>query len=199
LEVERKFTPTPASLRLLRTNTCSPRFTSHAYLGHRTIADTYYDKARIFMDRGIYVRRRNGVWEVKVGGDSHLKGKAGEGSEVFDEYADIGAIRRLVQGKLRSAGQREGDDGVMQELDPVAEIVVRRDEWDVDGLRVVVDETQWGYTVGEVELTREGFEGQKEDAVKVMDEKVMAFMREHGDVFLAGGEGRPIGKLSAYW
>lgn len=213
LEIERKFTPTSSALALLRANAGTPPFTKLAYLGQHTLNDTYFDKDGIFLRQGIYVRLRNSSWEVKVtnhGANNQAENLGKEGCEAFTEYTNLVAICRLVRGTLQSIkcgaqlAQEEArtghdeDDCILDELNPIAKIHAKRDEWDIDGFRVVIDETQWGYCIGEVELTRTVSEDERVTAAKDMDEDIMAFMEEHPDVF-SGGKERPMGKLSAYW
>ncbi|KAF1963146.1 hypothetical protein CC80DRAFT_588607 [Byssothecium circinans] len=209
LEIERKFAPTPSSLALLRTNSSTPAFTRHEYLGSRSIRDEYFDHASgALMRRGVYLRSRDGVWEVKV------RRGGGYVDSCFEESREEGRVWGVVGEVLREEGVREevddggkgkGDDGRTSErweCGCVADIRTVRESWDVDGFRVVVDRMGFGHVVGEVEVEVEvevggdGDGNEAEDVEKVMQGRIERFMGEHPDVFPRGGV---EGKLSAYF
>ncbi|RMD40162.1 hypothetical protein DV735_g4949, partial [Chaetothyriales sp. CBS 134920] len=178
LEVERKFLATPVAISYLRSNEGS-RFQKHESLGRQTTHDTYYDRDGLLFSRGVYVRRRNGHWEAKVrtGGD-YL-------NSAFTEVDGVGAVKEVIKQNL-------------------ADAAVARESWMLDGrFKVDIDTTDFGHTVGEVELTAtlgdNDSEAGQEDEEKLkekMDQDITAFMQSHPQAFPAG---RPLGKLSAYF
>ncbi|KAF2130882.1 hypothetical protein P153DRAFT_355692 [Dothidotthia symphoricarpi CBS 119687] len=196
LEVERKFTPTPSSITRLRENSSTHPFKSHTYLGSKPIHDIYYDAACRLMDKGIYIRTRNGAWEAKTrkGGDLV--------NSQCCEVSGYGSVTRILQDAV-------GREWKPDMLGKVAEWKMERMEWEVEGFGVVVDESVFEvgvlagalivrHCVGEVELCR-GVEGGGEEEVgREMDGRIERFMRDHGDVFPVCG-GMAQGKLSAYF
>jgi thiamine-triphosphatase len=84
-------------------------------------------------------------------------------------------------------------------LQKVAEFKTEREEWDIEGFRVVLDEADFGWCVGEVELCREVLGGDEESAREKgteMDRQIERFMAECGWAF---PEGKVEGKLLAYF
>jgi len=65
---EAKFTPTPASIAILRSNSGIPPFNPHIHLGTHTLKDTYYDTPkRLLQSQSIWLRYRSppGTFELK--------------------------------------------------------------------------------------------------------------------------------------
>ena len=198
LEVERKFLVTPDAVSYLRSNGGGTRFKKHESLGKQTTHDTYYDRDSLLFSKGIYIRRRNGRWEAKIrtGGDFI--------NSAFTEIDGNNAVKEVVEQHLTVPA-----DGLSIEemLEPCAEFVTERESWMIDGrFKVDVDTTDFGHTVGEVELTRtlqytNGEHGDEEKEVEKrlkekMDQEIKAFMQSYPQAFPAG---RPLGKLSAYF
>lgn len=216
LEVERKFAPTAASTRQLDQNTGSPPFESVVHQGVTCFEDTYYDSPTDTLSKaGVWIRRREkfgcGVrrfagykrmdprdvsWEakVRVGGDYI--------NSAFREVADVQQISdslgTLVPGAELDAhhGPRGG------QVREMARFITDRTGYIVNGrFTVVIDVTDFGHTVGEVELERDAAEVSCEGedrtlATAAMDEEIDGFMRRFAWAFPAG---KPVGKLSAYF
>ncbi|KAF2116804.1 CYTH-like domain-containing protein [Lophiotrema nucula] len=200
LEVERKFLPTLESLAGLRANTGERPFVNHRPLGLSTYHDIYYDRAGELMKRGIYVRLRNGDWEAKVrsGGDFL--------NSQFTEYNKREEIEEILRSVSASIGQSLRLHPF--DLSVVANFVTKRESWDLDGFRVVVDETDFGHNVGEVELCQV-FDVNTIHALSVsgqglatagrkMDHKINTFMNKYRWAFPTSEGGQVMGKLSAY-
>ncbi|KAH6664453.1 CYTH-like domain-containing protein [Halenospora varia] len=195
LEVERKFLVTPVAVSYLRSNGGGSRFKKYESLGKQTTHDTYYDQNGLLFSKGVYIRRRNGHWEAKIrtGGDFI--------NSAFTEVDGNNAVKEAIEQNLTVSV-----DGLSIEeiLEPCAEFVTERESWMMDGrFKVDVDTTDFGHSVGEVELTRTfqyaNGEEEKEEEKKLeekMDQEIKAFMQSYPQAFPAG---RPLGKLSAYF
>lgn len=211
LEVERKFAPTPTSIRLLATNAGPAPFQSLVAQGRRQFQDVYYDTpAAHLSDAGVWLRRRGPVWEAKVRVGGNYTNSA------FHEVTGVAAISALLRELVPGGGAvldavRGPQGGGLQQL---AAFVSDRRTFLADGkFTVVLDSTDFGHVVGEVELERalaakpEGEEGgeagevrasetSRADMIADMDREIDHFMKRYDWAFPAG---KPVGKLSAYF
>lgn len=216
LEVERKFAPTATSIRQLDLNTGEPPFESVVRNGVTCFEDTYYDTPNDTLSRaGVWVRRREKLergarpfaghdragphavsWEakVRVGGDFI--------NSAFREITDAHEISAVL-GALVPGSELDADHGPRGgRVRTMARFVTDRTGYLIDGkFTVVIDVTDFGHTVGEVELERnadgalhEG--GGKAPAIAAMDEEIDGFMMRFLWAFPAG---KPVGKLTAYF
>ncbi|KAF2095615.1 hypothetical protein NA57DRAFT_59603 [Rhizodiscina lignyota] len=220
LEAERKFVPTPRLLTALRTeNVASPNkitvpndvlakphtelppvciFQSVKKLNTEGITDTYYDDNAALCSRGVWVRFR----EQYFMNDRDVPHKT-----------MIGSLGLATNAGWEAKVDRGGDyrNSRFEEYQSPTEISAIT--WLVDGqFKVVVDETDWGHTVGEVELSKQiqfeerdmleaaisslESEGAAPSPLDKMDTEIKAFMYRYKALF--GGD-RPVGKLSAYF
>lgn len=188
LEVERKF----ARLAILpfRKDGGSPHFSHFEYLGTHSFRDIYFDHANQLSKSGTWVRQRDGEWESKIR-------QAGDfGNSSFREVTDHEEISRnvtMITGMDRPAESNFG-------LSVVADITTFRESWKVnERFKIVVDTTDWGHVVGEVELEDEIESASKEEMqrqCKIMDREVEEFMERYRWAFIM----KPaIGKLTAYF
>lgn len=216
LEVERKFAPTATSIRQLDQNTGEPPFDSVVHKGVTCFEDTYYDTPNDTLSKaGVWIRRRekfecgvrrftghrragphNASWEakVRVGGDFI--------NSAFKEITDVGEISAML-GTLVPGSELDADHGPRGgQVREMARFVTDRTGYIVDGkFTVVIDVTDFGHTVGEVELERDAAETscQGEDkalAIAAMDKEIDGFMRRFLWAFPAR---KPVGKLTAYF
>lgn len=218
LEVERKFAPTSTSIRQLDQNAGEPPFDSVLRMGVTCFKDTYYDTPDDSLSNaGVWLRRRkrfecgslqftpnagepaspHGVsWEAKVrlGGDFI--------NSAFGEITDLQEIQAMLSNLVPDAkidGQYGPRGGQMREL---ARFVTNRTGYLVDGkFTVIIDVTDFGHTIGEVELERDASEASCEGpgrtlAIATMGEEVGDFM---GRFAWAFPPGKPVGKLTAYF
>lgn len=216
LEVERKFAPTATSIRQLDQNTGSPPFDSVVHQGVTCFEDTYYDTPTDTLSKaGVWIRRREkfecGVrrfegykrrdprdvsWEakVRVGGDFI--------NSAFREVTDVQEISDLLSTLVPGSGLDENNGPRGGQMREMARFVTDRTGYVVDGkFTVVIDMTDFGHTVGEVELERDAAEVSCEGedkalTIAAMDEEIDGFMRRFTWAFPAG---KPVGKLSAYF
>lgn len=215
LEVERKFAPTATSIRQLDQNTGQPPFDSVVHQGITCFEDTYYDTPTDTLSKaGVWIRRREKFecgarrfagykrrdprdvsWEakVRVGGDFI--------NSAFREVTNVEEISNLLSALVAGAELDAGHGPRGGQMREMAKFITDRTGYFVDGkFTVVIDVTDFGHTVGEVELERDatGASCEGEDkalAIAAMDEEIEGFMRRFAWAFPAG---KPIGKLSAY-
>ena len=195
LEVERKFCS--LAVEDLVANTGQPPFKIVRALAQCTIQDVYYDDpSRSLINAGIWVRRRNGLWEAKVkkGGDFT--------NSMFEELSGSDLVRRCVQNVTGKEASEEDFFG----LDAIATLSTVRKSWIADSeFKIVFDAMDFGHTVGEVEL-EEDFQfsattnASKEDQIREkmteMDKRIEVFMNKYHWAFRPGV---PKGKLMAYF
>jgi len=188
LEVERKFCR--LAVATLTQSGGAPPFQSLRALPAKTIHDIYYDKRDILYSAGTWVRRRNGAWEAKIrkGGDLT--------NSRFEELNDVRDIAACIQ-RITGVGINEDAQfGLVR----MAEFTTTREAWVADGeFCIVRDRMDFGHEVGEVELQVEmegATEAQKRRAMARMDERVGDFMERYAWAF---AEGKPVGKLVAYF
>lgn len=194
LEVERKFSN--IAVKDLTSHAGNPPFRTLQHLRPRKFTDVYYDKSNILSTNGIWIRRRDGLWQAKVrqGGDfSNSK---------FEEITDPLEIARYV----RALAGGEGNQVDCFGLKELATLTTFRQSWLADDeFRIVLDQTDFGHTVGEVELQRSiQFEPcahstitqLKEAEMKEMDNKIIQFMDRYSWAFC---NEIPKGKLTAFF
>lgn len=149
------------------------------------------------MTDGVYLRHRNGKWEakVRVGGDFV--------NSAFKEVTDISAISAILNMYLPGTGLAQAGPTGNQSVQPVAKFVTMRTKFVVDSrFTVVIDKTDFGHVVGEVELEHriakvETREDQNHDKlVDMMEHEIDDFMKQYAWAFPPD---RPLGKLSAYF
>ncbi|KAL6806420.1 CYTH-like domain-containing protein [Trichoderma sp. SZMC 28013] len=189
LEVERKF----RSFAVSKLTRCGgvPHFKSLQKLPIQIIRDSYYDKSNLLSSAGAWIRNRDGQWEAKIKkGGSFTNSRFEELNNVDDISAYIKRTTAIDDTATRNFG-----------LDPIAIFSTTRETWIADDeFHIVLDTMDFGHQVGEVELQKslaaESTEQQKQDEMRVMDERVAAFMKTYAWAFSAG---KPKGKLTAYF
>ncbi|EAT84184.1 thiamine-triphosphatase [Parastagonospora nodorum] len=195
LEVERKFRS--LAVQELTAHQGSPSFRSVRSLGQRTLHDVYYDQSSLLSSAGVWVRQRNGQWEakIKMGGDF-----TNSKFEEITGHRDISrCVKEIIGGKCIEEGRQFG-------LVQTAAFVTTRKAWIADDeFQIVLDTTDFGHTVGEVELqqqvslTRERemcLEQERQRILQKMDDRIAAFMTHYAWAFCPGA---PKGKLTAYF
>ncbi|KAE8150280.1 CYTH-like domain-containing protein [Aspergillus avenaceus] len=191
LEVERKF---HHLTKHLTSHGGTPSFQALNYLGKTTFHDIYYDKAHLLSSKGVWIRQRDGNWQAKIkrGGD-YTNSK-------FDELTTSSEIARYLA-QLGFPDDEKSKFG----LNEMASFSTLRESWVADReFTIVQDVTDFGHTVGEVELEcrleRVGseieFEKLRAKKMAEMDERIVGFMRRYSWAFCAGV---PKGKLTAYF
>lgn len=195
VEVERKFRCDPGSTDRFNTNRGEPAFRVLEYLGRRSFEDIYYDRNEILSSHGVWVRQRSGRWQAKVrlGGDYT--------NSQFRELSKPHEIAQMIRKYNLDADSPSNDFGLQKS----AQYTTIRETWKADNrFEIVLDTTDFGHSVGEVELQQEtetSGDGELPVAVrqavaKEMDHQIEAFMQQYSWAF---SPGKPVGKLSAYF
>jgi thiamine-triphosphatase len=188
LEVERKFAGLTTST--LHKRGGIPHFRSLQYVGQQTFRDIYFDRHDMLSGNGLWLRQRNGEWQMKIrkGGD-RVNSK-------FQETSDVNAITTAVQSVSSKTVRAENCFG----LRVLADIPFTRQTWIADtDFKVVLDQTEFGHTVGEVELEVEldrEDEDRAQSVMHEMDSRIAQFLNRYRWAF---SDAAPVGKLSAYF
>ncbi|KAK1147868.1 hypothetical protein N8T08_000382 [Aspergillus melleus] len=192
LEVERKFRCL-AVTNLLHYESIPP-FQSIEYRGKKTFHDVYYDDSSFLSSKGVWVRQRNGHWQAKIrrGGD-YNKSKFEELSghdQIFRYLAQLPGYTRNIEGETFGLSQ-------------MAAFTTLRKRWVANKeFNIVQDATDFGHTVGEVELEcqfkydGDDLELYRRLKMAEMDERITMFMQRYAWAFCPGV---PKGKLTAYF
>lgn len=188
LEVERKFSS--LAVYPLTKNGGHPPFHTLNPLRNRTLHDVYYDHSNLLSSSGIWVRQRDGAWQAKI-----KKGGNYTDSR-FEETSNTIEIARHVRERTGFAQPDSACFGLLQ----TAAITTYRETWKADGkFKIVLDRTDFGHVVGEVELEEEVDIKDRSDVSRIMtimDNEIAQFMHRYAWAFTAG---KPVGKLSAYF
>jgi thiamine-triphosphatase len=194
LEVERKFQS--LAVRELTTANGDPPFHRIQSLGQHTFRDIYYDRAGLLSSAGVWVRQRNGAWQGKVKRGGNFTNSR------FEELSHPHQISECLK-DITGVVSTEQD---LFGLKRIAALSTTRKAWRADDeFTIVLDTTDFGHTVGEVELQQElsleetrgaCIEEQKQRIMQEMDERIAGFMEHYSWAFLSG---LPIGKLTAYF
>lgn len=188
LEVERKF----SNLRVhpLLQNGGKPQFQSLIHVGRNKFIDTYFDSKDQLCRAGTWVRNRSGKWEAKIR-------QAGDyNSSQFKELQDVEEIRSHITSTTGLSQSPSADFG----LPKMAQITTHRESWLADDrFKIVLDCTDFGHVVGEVELesivaTRNNI--NMKETCKEMDSEILSFMQRYSWTF---DTSPPVGKLTAYF
>ncbi|MCJ1248013.1 hypothetical protein MMC30_005228 [Trapelia coarctata] len=202
LETERKFACTLQTIPLLNKNAGSPPIRNLFFEGQKTFKDIYYDfpnpspPATSLSSLGIWIRQRNGDWQAKVrqGGDytntqsAELKGES-----------DIHAHLLTLPIPFPPPNSTPGLLGLG--LHKTACFSTTRHSWRADEkgiFKIVVDETDFGHIVGEVEVELL-VEQEEVDVVEFsrgVNEWIERFMERYPWAF---PEEEAVGKLSAWF
>ncbi|OQV08696.1 CYTH domain-containing protein [Cladophialophora immunda] len=188
LEVERKF----AALKCcpLRFDSGNPPFLSLTDLGCWKFHDTYYDLNDQLWMKGTWLRQRDGKWQMKIRrGGTYINSQ----SEEVSDLDTISAHIKSLTGRDYGSSQLFG-------LSHFASFSTFRRVWIADSdFKIVLDQTDFGHTVGEVELEAQ-VDVQDGDEVQMvtsaMDKRIAAFLQHY--VWAFSSE-TPVGKLSAYF
>ena len=196
LEIEQKFSFTLVGIGRLITNAGHPNFKHRSNFTVLKFRDTYFDSHNKLSDAGLWIRKRyihsgfsisNRVpwgtleWEAK-----HRKQGGSFLRSTFSETKDPNQIRDLVRSHLPGLKTGSEDDFG---LDAMAEFETRRLTFVADHkFTVVLDFTNFGHKVGEIEL-------MAKDAGKAHRE-IDGFVKEYAWFFDMSS---PKGKLRAYF
>lgn len=210
IEVERKFQYHPKFVKRFRMNDGNPPFRQLDFRGKDSFRDVYYDyKNETLTKSGLWVRQRNGQWEAKVKQNGDFTN-----SQFEEVKGRRGVLELLLQLEHQRYLENQSQAYNLPRLDPrdpsfglsvFADLRTTREAWVVnDAFNVVLDTTDFGHGVGEVELEEtftvpaedSDFPEAKRQFGADMDQRIECFMKEHAWAFPPG---KPIGKLTAYF
>ncbi|KAL8894184.1 MAG: hypothetical protein Q9207_008536, partial [Kuettlingeria erythrocarpa] len=183
LEVESKFVFKPSLVVKFQANGGSPAFERLEPLGTHKFTDTYFDHRDVLSNHGIWLRQRKynqstTVLEAKV----RVSGNFARST--FDEITDRRAIANLIRPHFPHFNDERENFG----LQILAKFMTTRQDFRADGkFGIMLDYTDFGHSVGEVELMAE----DEERAHREID----AFMARYPWFF---EKGKTEGKLAAY-
>ncbi|KAL8822546.1 MAG: hypothetical protein Q9191_006717 [Dirinaria sp. TL-2023a] len=190
LEIERKFNWNPASLKILMSNGGQPPFSSRPMIQSKTFRDTYYDLDDKLSSKGLWVRKRllygpnrkveNDTWEAKksMPGSSFAR-------STYDETQDPSRILQMIKNYVPDCAGTDESFG----LEKMCQFETYRRSFLADGkFTVVLDETDFGHSAGEVELLAEDEKQAHAD--------IDVFLARYAWLFDCS---RPKGKLTAYF
>jgi len=147
IEVEKKFIPTAENLEILLIDA--------EFLGEVTNHDIYYDYPDLrFLKKGdIVLRTRNGNFELKIRKAQGVNTEIEDKVEI-EKYFHVTDLEKFIDENLISA----------------IEYRTVRKKYKKEGFNIDIDETDFGYQVGEIELMVE-----YEEDVKNAEEKIEEF------------------------
>lgn len=201
VEVERKFRYEAVFVNRLKANSGSPAFRSLEYLGQSTFTDTYFDDpVSTLSTQGVWVRQRGTDWQAKIrqGGDYT--------NSQFQELSCPDDIARMIKSYNIQYSPLGSDKSFG--LKSMARFTTIREEWKADKkFKIVLDKTDYGHAVGEVELELEletnnndenerRWAAERQGMTRQMDRQIETFMQDYSWAF---PDGKPVGKLSAYF
>ncbi|KAL8784927.1 MAG: hypothetical protein Q9213_003669 [Squamulea squamosa] len=183
LEVESKFLFNPSLVATFQSNKGCPAFKRLEALGTHSFIDTYYDHRDILSKNGIWLRQRTSsgfeLLEAKV----RISGNFSRST--FDEIIDHKQITDTIRPHLPQFNMKKQNLG----LHLLAKYTTTRQEFRADDrFTVVLDRTDFGHSVGEVEL-------KMEDEAEAHQE-IDLFMARYPWFFT---NGKAEGKLEAYF
>jgi len=150
IEIEKKFIPTFENLEALLDGAVS--------MGEMTNHDIYYDYPDYrFLKGNIAFRNRNGNFELKLkqSGGVHVEL---EDAKEIESYFNVTDLEKFIEENLKIA----------------MEFKVYRKKYKKEDFNLDIDETDFGYKVGEIELMVE-----KEEDVKNAEEKIEQFASKY--------------------
>jgi len=155
IEVEKKFKPTTEQLEKL--------LEEAKFLGEKNNHDIYYDYSDFhLMKDKIFLRNRNGRFELKIGGSSG----------VYEEIENENEIKKYF--KFYDANESL-QNFVASELIVVTDYVVHRKKYTKEGFVVDVDSCDFGYDMCEIELMVE-----TQEEVPEAEDKILEFAFRYG-------------------
>ncbi|KUJ14257.1 uncharacterized protein LY89DRAFT_784240 [Mollisia scopiformis] len=181
-EIEQKFAFNLALLARFRTNRGSPPFRSLCHQQTERLQDEYFDSANQLSKNGVWIRKRNESWEAKhrQGGD-YLRSS-------FYETDKVDEIKRLVAkyAPAEDSPRLEANFG----LNSICRYLTTRETFVADHrFTIMLDSTDFGHSVGEVELQTRDPTAAHADIDKFMQKYAWFFVNKTP----------PKGKMTAYF
>lgn len=161
IEIEKKFIPEEGDIE---------RITKDAeFIGEIINDDAYYDKNFSMTKKDIYIRKRNGKFQMKIGiGRRGLEGVISTYEEIDDEDAIRKKLRIPKKGGLDADLEESG-------YKPFGSWKTARREYKKGEFTIDVDSVDYGYEVIEIELLVESIADIDKATNKILD-----FAKESG-------------------
>lgn len=181
-EIERKFAFNPALLARFRMNQGQPPFRHLTYQRNECFEDEYFDSANLLSKSGVWIRKRDQIWEAKRRQDGDFLRSS------FYETDKVDEIKRLVR-TYAHIGYDVGPDTNFG-LTRICRYRTKRETYLADNqFSIMLDSTDFGHWVGEVELQTH----QTASALSDID----TFMQKYSWFFT--NDRTPKGKMTAYF
>lgn len=192
-EIEQKFSWTLRNLNVLKSNGGNPPFKHINLMNTQFFRDAYYDSHQKLSSTGLWVRKRiycnvsksseaigTQIWEAKQA----VKGSSFNRS-TFQETRDVHLIRQMISERVPWCLGPSECFGLNQQC----QFRTSRHTFIADEkFTVVLDSTDFGHSVGEVELLAEDADKAHADIDAFLDRYAWFFDRS-----------KPKGKLTAYF
>ena len=179
LEIEQKFSYRLSDIPRFRTNTGTPSFHRLKFLKPGAFEDIYYDTRSTLSNAGLWVRKRDYDWQAK----QRVSGTYTRST--FQEFSDPEIIHRMIRKYFPDSPGPEQNFG----LNTLCCFRTCRETAIADEkFTVVLDKTNFGHTVGEVEMLSEEAENSHAEITAFMEKYSWFFDRQ-----------RPKGKVTAYF
>ncbi len=162
IEVEKKFQITEEQKRRL--------LEGAEFVYKKEIHDTYFDRGVELCTQDLWLRERDGRFELKY--PLHTKGHGTRKADQYREYetdAEVVAALHLNEEALSVEGL------AVQGYKPIVSYVTTRASYKKDGFTIVIDETDFGYTVCEIERMAE--EGAN---INALSDEIVDFAQVQG-------------------
>lgn len=150
VEVERKFRYEPVFINRFKANSGSPAFASLEYLGQSKFTDKYFDDpVSTLFRRGVWVRQRGTKWQAKIRQGGIISTRNFESYRVQTISVGWSSCTYNIEYSPLGSDKSFG-------LTRMARFTTNREAWKADKkFKIVLDKTDFGHSVGEVELELE--------------------------------------------
>lgn len=147
IEVERKFTVKP---------NCQEMLQRHGFtqVSKEFMVDEYYDTPTYdLMSKDLWLRFRNETWELKFPSKSASTSQAKGGATTYQETSDETEVLQVLKANIGFVDACLDEAVQSKALTSFAKLETHRSTFHrPDGVAVVLDLTDWGFRVGEVEV-----------------------------------------------
>jgi len=160
IEVEKKFILTPEQEKIL--------IEGAEFLGEKQFTDIYYDDKNFSLTKkDIWMREREGKYELKLPMNESLENRVSDQYRELDIEADILAYFGVKDKALK-------DFLIEKEYKPFCEITTTRRKYKKEGFVIDLDVMDFGYTLVEIE-----FMTDDESKIQEATSKIIAFAKKH--------------------
>ena len=150
IEVERKFQAPPDHAALAERIVAN----GGAVVGTKSFTDTYYDStACVLTRRDMWLRCRDGAWELKLPIEDDARRSGGERT-VFREIEGTDAVAEALQTLLPGTSGPEALESLIEAagLEPFAEFSTTRSQYKLGRASIDADIASFGHSVMEIEV-----------------------------------------------